>query len=54
MAKPTSGAVLVIAGLQLCCGLVLLGLYEGYKRYYYSQFMAQVSESCQAVSFHWL
>jgi len=39
----SGGGVLCIAALQLVVGLCLLGLYEGYKRYYYNVFVAQMS-----------
>ena len=39
----SGGGVLCIAALQLVVGLSLLGLYEGYKRYYYNVFVAQMS-----------
>lgn len=37
----SGSGVLCIAASQLLVGLVLLGLYEGYKSYYYSDFVGK-------------
>eukprot|EP00798_Chlamydomonas_sp_ICE-L_P030152 gene30152-35132_t len=37
----SGGAVLIIAASQLLVGLCLLGIFEGYKSYYYNSYLAQ-------------
>lgn len=40
----SGGAVLMIAASQLLVGLCLLGIYEGYKRYFYNVFLPSQEE----------
>eukprot|EP00775_Hariotina_reticulata_P005444 gene5444-5678_t len=40
----SGGGVLLIAGLQLLVGLCLLGLYEGYKAYYFNRYIAELEQ----------
>lgn len=39
----SGGGVLCISAAQLLVGLCLLGIFEGYKAYYYNQFLAKES-----------
>jgi hypothetical protein len=43
----SGGGVLCIAAAQLLLGMCLLGIYEGYKAYYYSKFVSNLDQQKQ-------
>lgn len=45
----SGGGVLAISAAQLVVGLCLLGIYEGYKAYYYNKFVNETSTTAQDV-----
>lgn len=46
----SGGGVLCIAAAQLIVGLVLLGIYEGYKSYYFSTYLGDLAAAQRGVS----